>query len=836
MNPRSAREHGLTGAEAAARLVRYGPNLLREKRARTFLDILRRTLREPMFALLLLAAGLYLLFGDLAEGIFLLVGATLSLSLVVVQELRSERALAALNALAEPQAHVVRDGVQLLVPARLLVPGDLLIVSEGGRLPADARLAHGDTLIVDESALTGESVPVEKMALDALTDEGGDPSPGEPRSPWLFAGTMVVRGQGQAVVTRTGPSTRLGRIGTALASIDEEPTLLQRNVGRLIVRLGMLAFAFCLVVTLAYGWLRDDWFQGALAGITLAIALIPEEFPMVLAVFMALGAWRLARSNVLVRRSAVIETLGATTLLCVDKTGTLTENRMTLASLWRSGIAYEPGGDEWSGEADALLDAALLASSVRPHDPMDSAIHRACSGPPPGEPLRSYPLRPDFLAFVQVWREPGGSILYAAKGAPETLLGLCCLDEPGRAAALAAMHSLAGGGMRMLAVATAAFASDPDADPAGISWRFEGLIGFSDPVRGDVPAALAEARRAGVDIAMITGDYPATALAVARSAGFACAAGVVTGAEIAQGAVSPGGLAARRIFARILPEQKLELVAVFRNAGHVVAMTGDGINDAPALAAADVGIAMGRRGTDVAREASDLILLDDRFASIVGGIRLGRRIFANLRRAMTFIAAIHVPIAGLALLPILAGLPPLLYPMHVVLLELMLDPLCSLVFESEPDDADSMSRPPRPAAEPLFGVREMVLAAVQGSVLLAAVLGLYWWSIASNIPESAARAAAFAALVAGNLALALAESRSGSGPLLARRGMIFWAIAGLASLIVMLSLVVPQLSAILRFSIHSGWHLAASIVIGLLAGGWFALLGRRSARLRPALG
>lgn len=818
MNAAASSHSGLTNSEATARLAQFGPNRLREKKRRGFLMVARGTLREPMFLLLLLAAFLYLLFGDLGEGIFLLAGAMLSLGLVIVQELRSERALEALNDLAEPMARVVREGLERTIPAVELVPGDIIILGEGGRIPADALLIAGDAIQVDESALTGESAPVEKCAAD-LPPPVEEPIPGEQVSPHLFATTLVLRGQGLALVRTTGPATRVGRIGTALAQAVEEPTLVQRDLRRLIGRLGVLALSFCLLVLLVYGLVENDWYQGALTGLTLAISLIPQEFPMVLAIFMALGAWRLARHNVLVRRSAVIETLGATTILCVDKTGTLTENRMTLEAVWdQNGISDLRNGVP--DKATALLLAAQRACAVRPHDPMDAAVSRIVGHAILGDPVRSYPLRPDFLAFVQVWPAADGGVLYAAKGAPETIIRLTDLDEAGVRSAEQAVVQLASLGMRVLAVAEARLADDTNADPAKVAYRFQGLLGFLDPVRADVPSALAEARSAGVSVAMITGDYPATALAVARAAGIDANAGVVTGADLAKGDGGPAHAhLSARIFARIMPEQKLSLVQAFRRNGHVVAMTGDGINDAPALSAAHIGIAMGKRGTDVAREAADLILLDDRFASIVGGIRLGRRIFTNLRRALTYITAIHVPLAGLALMPILLGMPPMLYPMHLVLLELLIDPLCSLVFEAGPSEEAAMKAPPRPAEESLFGLRQIVIAGFQGCVLLATILGFYAAMPGYGISDAEARAAAFAALIIGYLSLALAEAGTSRTP--GRHRILFWSIAAAALLVLAIAMNVPPFPAILRFSSIPLDLLLCSIAIGALSGGWY---------------
>ena len=816
---------GLTEVDAAARLASFGPNLIRQPRSRTLSRIIIDTLREPMFLLLLLAAGVYLVVGDLAEGLFLTGGAILALGLVIVQEARSENALRALNALAEPRARVLRDGKARWIPARELVPGDHLLISEGARVPADAILIDGDALQVDESALTGESAPVAKSPNKA--GQVALSAPGDEATASLFAATLVVRGNGVAQVACTGANTEVGRIGVELGSITQQPTLLQRDIRKLIGRIGVLALSFCAFVAIGYGLLRHDWFFGAVSGLTLAIALIPEEFPMVLTIFMGLGALRLAHRNVLVRRSAVIETLGATDLLCVDKTGTITENRMTLRYLWSGGKLHDLKGGV-PAEAQELISSAQRASTAHGHDPMDAAINGIAERPS-DDPLRSYPLTPHLLAFVQVWRTSAGDTTYSAKGAHDALLPLCHLSAESTRQIEDAAHRLATRGSRVLAVAEAQFASDPHREPDQITYRFEGLLGFEDPVRAEVPAAIAEAAKAGVSVAMITGDYPATAKSIAISAGIDAASGVITGAELERVGEVPAGV---RVFARIKPEQKLRLVQAFRTAGHVVSMTGDGINDAPALAAADVGIAMGLRGTDVAREASDLILLDDRFTSIIGGIALGRRIFANLRRAMTYITAVHIPVAGLALLPLVLGLPPMFYPMHLVLLELLFDPLCSIVFEGEPSEADAMARPPRSTDEPLFGLRQIGLALVQGGVLLVAVLLYYRWLLVTDAGDEVARTSAFIALVSGQLALAVANG-SAAARLFSREHRTFWLIVGLAVLLLGISLAVPFFLHLLRFSPPTMSSLLFSAGIGAVAGGWSGILLRFRAHHAP---
>jgi Ca2+-transporting ATPase len=819
---------GLCSQEAADRLAEFGPNTLPQATGRGLGRIVGETLQEPMFLLLIGATALYLVMGALGEGLFLAAGATASIGLVIFQEARAERALAALRDLAQPSAHVIRDGVVSLVQASRLVPGDVIMVSEGDRIPADGLLIAGDMLRVDESTLTGEAAPVTKRLATAEDVSCDTQAIAPDPSPLLFAGTLIVQGQATAQVSRTGAKSALGQIGASLAAIDRTPTPLQRTAGRLVAILGVFAIGFCAVVALAYGVFRNDWIGGALAGVTVAIALIPEEFPMVLAIFLALGAWRLAGQRVLVRRSAVTESLGAVSALCVDKTGTLTSNRMEVARIWTpTGAADMRNGDAVAPDANRALSIAALACAERATDPMDRAIHAANQAGAGYDLVRTWPLRADRLAMMQCWRRADSDFVTVAKGSPEAIFDLAHLAAPQIAALHAVIEQFAVDGLRVLGVAQRVSTAPPQEDPATGPFQFVGLIGFLDPIRPDAPIALAQARSAGVKVYMITGDHPATALAIARAAGIDTTAGVLLGTEIAS--MPFPSLRARlrdvRVFARVRPEQKLLLVEALKADGEIVAMTGDGVNDAPALEAADIGIAMGKRGADVAREAADIILLDDGFAAIIAGIALGRRIFTNLRKALTYITAIHVPIAGLALAPILMGFPPLLLPMHVVLLELAIDPICALAFEGEPSADDAMKRRPRRPMEPLFGPKQISVSLLQGGVVFLGVFGIYAWSL-SVAPAPQARGAAFLTLVAAILTLALVDAMGARGQVFAPHRKAYWVIAALLTLAMTAIFSVPPVAAMFRVDLPDGLILAVAAATAFVSGAWYWALSR----------
>ena len=689
------RDRGLSTAEAEARLKVDGPNELPSQESRSTLAIAFAILREPMMLLLLGAGLVYLAMGDPTEAIVLLLFATVSVIITVVQEARTEKVLAALSDLSSPRALVIRDGARKRIPGREVVKGDVMVLEEGGRIAADGVLVDSQALQVDESLLTGESVAVPKHhPADAV-----------------YSGTLVIRGKGLAAVTATGRASRIGQIGVTLAGVKREPPRLQAETRRLTRLFGVGAVALCLGAVVLYGLVRGDWLHAILSGIALAMSMLPEEFPVVLTIFTAMGAWRISRARVLTRNAAAIETLGAATVLCSDKTGTLTENRMSVVSLhlgdgqvWQPAVTPAP-------PSDSLRQLALvgrLASDIEPYDPMELAFHRLAARlepvAPPAKLARAYPLTPELMAMTQVWHREGAELFAAAKGAPEAVADLCRLDEMARWRIMADADAMARQGLRVLAVASAKVGDgDLPASQRDLPLVFIGLIGLADPLRDGVAAAVTEARNAGIRIVMITGDYPVTAAAIAGQAGID-GSQILTGDELTR--MDAPTLAARvrstSVFARITPEQKLRLVDSLKANGEVVAMTGDGVNDAPSLKAAHIGIAMGGRGTDVAREASVLVLLDDDFGAIVKAIRLGRRIHDNLRKAMCFIIAVHVPIAGIAMLPLLFGFPLILGPIHIALLELVIDPICTLVFENEPDEADIMDRPPAAPTAPLI--------------------------------------------------------------------------------------------------------------------------------------
>jgi Ca2+-transporting ATPase len=795
---------GLTSAAAQRRLAAEGPNTIPGARKRGALAIALEVLREPMFALLVAGALIYVLLGDVREALILGASILVVIAISVVQERRSERALDALRDLSSPRAVVVRDGVPVRIAGADVVREDVVVLAEGDRVPADMTVIATNDLTLDESLLTGESLPVERAVRDPV-----------------YSGTLVVKGQGRGVVTATGPHTEFGRIGRSLASLDVQATQLQRETRRIVRGIALFGGALCAGLALYYGITRGDWLAGVLSAITLAMAILPEEFPVVLMVFLALGAWRIARHGVLTRRMPAIETLGSATVLCVDKTGTLTENRMVVVDT--RAVAGDPAH---------VLDAAALASELEPFDPMERAIVDAAG--PGARTLRGswtlardYPLTSEFLAVCHAWRAPDRQARVAIKGAPETVLALCRLEAEAVREALGDVERASAHGWRLLAVAEASWDREWLDDPRGYPFTWLGFVALADPLRAAVPDAIAQCRSAGVRVVMITGDYPGTALAIARQAGIATDAGALTGAELA--AMDEASLARVvrqvNVFARIRPEQKLQLIRAYKAAGDVVAMTGDGVNDAPALKAADIGIAMGRRGTDVAREASSLVLVEDDFQSIVTAVQLGRRVYENIRNAMRYLLAVHVPIAGMSFVPLAVGWPVLLFPVHIVFLEFVIDPACSLVFEAEEGDAHLMRRPPRDPHASLFSVQMLVVSLLLGASVLATITLASWWAVTAGAGADELRSFAFAALVFGNLAM-IHATRSRARVMLSvltTPNRVLWWITGGALLALAAALYAPPIAGVFRFAPLSPGLLGAAAAAGLIGVLWYEI-------------
>ena len=845
---------GLSTDQATQRLRDEGPNELPRAPRRTFARIVLEAGRDPMSQFLLAGVAIYLVLGDLPEALVLGVFVLVTLGLSVVQQQRTERVLEALRELASPRALVLRGGVRVRIPGREVVRGDLLLVGEGDRVAADGVLLSAHALETDESLLTGESVPVRKVACGVATAAlaevpPGQTQPGGDDEDRVWAGSVVVKGQGLAQVTATGPDSAMGRIGHALGRIETPETPLTLQTRRLVRAAAIAGAAASALFVLAFGLTRGDWLAALLGGVTLAMSLLPEEFSLILTVFMAMGAWRLSHERVLARRPAAIEALGAATVLCTDKTGTLTWNRMAVAELavpdgatlhtWQ---APRPGAAGTLPEAfHTLVEAAVLASQPEPFDPMERAFHAlgleqldTAHGHEGWELVHAWGLTPELLAMSHAWQAPGPAApTIAAKGAPEAIAALCRLPAAQAAAWQEAARGLAARGRRVLGVARAVAAPGTrwPATPQGFDFRPLGLVALADPLRPEVPAAVAECRRAGVRVAMVTGDHPSTALAIAQEAGIDISGGVLTGAEIE--ALDESALRARAlktsVFARVMPQQKLKLVQALKAGGEVVAMTGDGVNDAPALKAAHIGIAMGRRGTDVAREAASLVLMEDDFGAIVKGLRTGRRILDNVRKGMVFVLAVHVPIAGLALLPLLAGWPPLFTPVHIAFLELVIDPVCAIVFEAEGDEDDVMARPPRDPAAPVVSRALVSVGLWQGGAALAVLGGLYAsLALAGRAPDEV-RAVVFAALVGMVMVMVLAN-RCFSVPLAAslrRPNRALWGVMAAAASLLGLAMAVPALRALFGFALPSGLQLGAAVLACLAM---LPLLGRMARR------
>lgn len=820
---------GLTAAEAARRLATDGPNLLPGSAPKSTAALVRDVVTEPMFLMLLTAGGIYLALGNRGEALFLLSFVFVVMGITLAQERKTQRALESLRDLSAPRALVLRDGQAQRIAGREVVRGDLLVLHEGDRIAADARLISG-LLEVDESLLTGEAVPVAKLV--ATTATASD------HASTLFASTVVTRGVGVAQVQATAAQTAVGRIGADLAATVEPVSALQASSRTLVRRLGMGAVVLAVAqVLLGWWWNGKALLDSLLSGIALAMAILPEEIPVILTVFLALGAWRISQQKVLTRRVTAVEALGAITVLAVDKTGTLTVNRMAVAELATASAHFSPQeATQLPEEFHLLTEFAMLATPGDPFDPMEKAIqqfgHQWLAGTEhvhdDFEPEFEYALSGEILAMTRVFAsaEPTQHLL-ATKGAPEAVADLCHLDAARRTAIRAQVEAMAERGLRVLGVACGRWsgaAAGSDARPPwpqsqhDFDFEFLGLLALADPPRPEVPAALAECRRAGVRVIMMTGDHPATARAIARQVGLSERPEVITGAEME--ALDDMALRQRLrhvdLCARLQPAHKLRLVQVLRASGEVVAMTGDGVNDAPALKAADVGIAMGERGTDVAREAAALVLLDDSFARIVDAIRSGRRIDDNIRKATRFTFAVHLPIIALALVPTLLQWPALLLPVHIVLLQLLIDPTCAVVLEAEPEAPGLMQRPPRPVTDSPFTAVALGYAVLQGLGIAAILLLGNAWLMAQAWATAPSRAVVFYTLTLNVMLLILANRNVTRPALWSATAATPWLWRITAAMCVLLAAVVglPWLRDLMGLAVPdaSGWAVVGALL------------------------
>ncbi len=835
---------GLTSEDAGKRLREFGANELPRTESRRLGRIVLEIIREPMVFLLLGCGVIYFILGDRQEAIMLLGFLGIILGITIYQERKTERALEALRDLSSPRALVIRDGKKQRIAGMELVPGDLLILNEGDRVAADAGLLTCQNLSVDESLLTGESVPVIKAAKHTQTDQATK----EGLSSMVYAGTTVVRGSAIAEIVHTGSLTELGKIGKVLQMAVPEQTKLQLETRDLVKRIAIGAAILCLLVFVSYSISRQDWLGGMLTGLTLAMAILPNELPAVLTIFLAAGAWRISQKRVLTRRTPAIEALGTATVLCVDKTGTLTFNRMAVRKIFAQGQIHDlfENPDQKLPEAfHEIVEYGILAGDRDPFDPMERAFKQVGEDHlgqtehlhPEWTLLKQYPLSPELLALSHVWTTVDGAMHpIAAKGAPEAVIELCHLKPEESAEISAQVKVLAAAGLRVLGVAKSRFPDGPLPEKQhDFDFEFVGLVGLEDRLRPEVPEAIKECHSAGIRVIMITGDHPETARSIARQINLPNADDILTGTELNK--LSDTQLQERvrsiQVCARMVPEQKLRLITALKASGEIVAMTGDGVNDAPALKSAHIGIAMGQRGTDVARESASLVLLDDDFGSIVEAIKMGRRIFENLQHAMAYLLAVHIPITGISIIPVFFNLPLVLLPMHIAFLHLIIEPACSIAFEAEPTGQGVMQRPPRRSDERLFSKSFLIPTLWQGLTVLIVLLLVFGISLSRNQGEMEARTLTFATLIVASLGL-IVSNRSWTESTLSRgraTNKAFWWVLGGTVVMLAAVLYLPSLRNLFRFSQMHPVDVALILGAGLASGLWFeAMKALRRAR------
>ncbi|WP_134087939.1 cation-translocating P-type ATPase [Olivibacter sp. XZL3] len=816
---------GLTPAEVARQRRSGGENLVEAKKEGGLFFMVLQLVKEPMVLLLLSASAIYFVSGEKAEAIFLAVSIVLIAVISIFQDTRSRNAIAKLRQITAPMSKVIRSGNLEMINSKDLVRGDYLVVEEGDTIAADARVLASHDFAVNESILTGESLAVSKN--EAKNDIR------------IFQGTSVVSGSAVAAVTAIGQKTELAKIGKSIADIVVEKTPLEIQLRNFVTKMayaGTLVFLIVWAINYAESFAVLD---SLLKALTLAMSILPEEIPVAFTTFMALGAWRLMKDGVLVKQMKTVEALGSATVICTDKTGTLTENKMSLVSIyaWSEDEFYHIGEQGLDKAAQSVLRTAMWASEVAPFDPMEQALHQAyerlcdLDERPLFHMVYEYPLGGTPPMMTHVFENGHGERIVAAKGAPEAFYAVSNFSKDDKDRLEAAIHTLATKGYRLLGVGHSNFsqAEFPE-NQVSLSFEFVGLVAFYDPPKKNIKAVLKQFYRAGIKVKIVTGDNAVTTSAIAEEIDFYGRDQHIEGAALLQ-LEEPAltkAVMENQIFSRMFPTAKLKVMDVLKMSGEVVGMVGDGVNDGPALRAAHIGIAMGKKGSEMAKEAASLILLEDDLSKMLTAVTMGRKIYTNLKKAIQYIISIHIPIILVVFIPLVLGwmYPHVFSPVHVIFLELVMGPTCSIVYENEPVEPNIMDKRPRPLSETFFTWRELGTSIVQGLAITVGVLAVYWSGVYTGQGEAVVRTMVFLTLITANIALTLVN-RSFYYSLfevLRYKNVLIPLIIFVTVFMLVLFLTIAPLRNFFGFEPLSMRQLSTSTLVGCLSVIWYELV------------
>lgn len=811
---------GLTDSEVTESAKKFGTNSVEHQKKNHFLNSILDIVKEPMFLLLLTATSIYFITADYGDGIFMAIAIIFVVAISVFQESRSRNAIEALKKLTQPKCKVIRNGSTIEIPTEEIVIGDCVQLEEGAFIPADGIILSSNDFSVNESILTGESLAVFKS--------------NESENKQVFQGTIVASGLAICEVTAIGNKTHLGKIGSSLNAIEEEKTPLQIQIGNFVTKMSFIGLVIFAIVWAINYYNSGLVLDSLLKALTLAMSVIPEEIPVAFTTFMALGAWRLMKMGIITKQTKTVETLGSATVICTDKTGTITENRMSLAELYlfKSNSIIETS-QKLNPEAEEVLNYAMWSSEPIPFDAMEIAIHEAYSNfesedeRPYFKMVHEYPLSGKPPMMTHVFENDSGKKIIAAKGAPEALIAISHLTEMEKNQIFEAMQTMMQKGFRVLGVGVSDFeGTDYPSTQQELKFHFKGLVAFYDPPKQNIQAVFKTFYKAGIQVKIVTGDNAETTSTIAKQVGFKNADKVLNGDELMamDEATLKEKVMETAIFTRMFPEAKLRIIKALKANNQIVAMTGDGVNDGPALKSAHIGIAMGKKGTEIAKQAANLILIDDNFERMTDAIAMGRKIYINLKKAIQYIISIHIPIILIVFIPLALGwmYPNIFTPVHIIFLEIIMGPTCSIIYENEPMEDNLMLQKPRPLTTTFFNFKEVLISIIQGLVITLGLLYIYQYAIGKNMSENGTRTLIFLTLITSNIVLTLAN-RSFYYSIfktIQYKNNLVGLIIGVTIILTGLLLFIPAFSNFFLFEMVSGSQIGLCVLVGSISVLW----------------